>query len=137
MAEVCSGSSILFFYPRTGTPGVPLPEGWDAIPGARGCTPESCSFRDHYKELVALGFEVFGISTQTPEDQKEFSDRIGLPFAILSDSNLDLTRALDLPTFSVKEIASPLVRRLTIVAGGGRSRRCSTQCFPRTSTLTK
>jgi peroxiredoxin len=128
--EASSGKAVFFFYPMTGKPGVSLPEGWNDIPGARGCTPESCSYRDLYKEFKVLGYEIFGISTQSAEDQKEFSDRVGIPYAILSDSRLELTHALNLPTFSVKEIASPLIKRLTIVASKGKIDRVFYPVFP-------
>src|SRR2546423_5420810 len=91
---------IVYAYPKTGRPGEPeLTPDWDQIPGARGCTPESCGFRDHHAELLELGAEVFGLSTQTTKDQRELVERIGLPFAVLSDADLQFTRALKLPTF--------------------------------------
>src|SRR6516165_11509403 len=94
------GRVIVYAYPRTGRPGVENPEGWDMIPGARGCTPQSCSFRDHFAELKALGIDhVFGLSTQDPDYQREAAERLHLPFAILSDEHLELTRAMNLPTF--------------------------------------
>jgi peroxiredoxin len=100
------GRCVVFAYPRTGRPGVENPAGWDLIPGARGCTPQSCAFRDHYAELRAAGVaHVFGLSTQVTEYQREAAERLHLPFALLSDSELKLTRALKLPTF---EIAGPL-----------------------------
>ena len=88
------GRVIVYAYPRTGRPGVENPEGWDMIPGARGCTPQSCSFRDHFAELKALGIDhVFGLSTQDSDYQREAAERLHLPFAILSDAHLRLTRA--------------------------------------------
>jgi peroxiredoxin len=96
------GRTIVYVYPRTGRPGQALPDGWDAIPGARGCTPQSCSFRDHYAELKALGVaRVFGLSTQDTAYQREAVERLHLPFAVLSDAELKLARAIDLPTFDV------------------------------------
>src|SRR5207237_2238893 len=84
---------IVYAYPKTGRPGEPeLTPDWDQIPGARGCTPESCGFRDHHAELLELGAEVFGLSTMATEDQREAVDRLGLPFALLSDADLELTR---------------------------------------------
>lgn len=106
---------VFFFYPRSGKPGEPLPKGWDDIAGARGCTPESCSYRDLYTEFKLLGSEIYGISTQSAEDQKEFAERSKIPYQILSDSNLQLTQALRLPTFTVPEVSTPLIKRLTIV----------------------
>ncbi|MDB5601668.1 MAG: bcp 1 [Xanthobacteraceae bacterium] len=96
------GRTVIYAYPRTGVPGQALPDGWDAIPGARGCTPQSCAFRDHFGELRDLGVaQVYGLSTQDNAYQREVAERLHLPFAILSDADLALTRALNLPTFSV------------------------------------
>src|ERR1700761_4069639 len=93
--------TVLYVYPRTGVPGVDLPPGWNEIPGARGCTPQSCGFRDHFAELKGLGgAQLFGLSTQDSDYQLEASERLHLPFAILSDADLRLTRAMDLPTFT-------------------------------------
>ncbi|MBV8565062.1 MAG: peroxiredoxin [Methylobacteriaceae bacterium] len=109
------GLSVLYFYPRTGRPGEPLPEGWDAIPGARGCTPQSCAFRDQFAELQALGVaHVFGISTQDTAYQKEVALRLHLPFRLLSDADFELTRTLSLPTFVTSGMT--LLKRLTIIA---------------------
>ena len=83
----------------TGQPNVVLPDGWDQIPGARGCTPQSCSFRDHYQELQALGAEVVGLSVQSTEYQKEMADRLHLPFPVVSDVNYQFQKALNMPTF--------------------------------------
>jgi peroxiredoxin len=110
--------TVVYAYPRTGVPGEPsLVEDWDLIPGARGCTPESCAFRDHHGELAAAGAEVFGLSTQDPAYQREAVERLHLPFAILSDFGLELTRALGLPTFEVA--GETLLRRLTLVLRDG------------------
>jgi peroxiredoxin len=103
---------VLYAYPRTGRPGEPLPDGWDAIPGARGCTPEACGFRDHSAELAALG-----ISTQDTGYQAEVADRLALPFPLLSDAELRLTTALALPTFATAGLT--LIRRLTLVIRDG------------------
>ncbi|MFB9995103.1 peroxiredoxin [Deinococcus oregonensis] len=110
-----AGRTVLYVYPRTGTPGVPLPQDWDIIPGARGCTPQSCAFRDHHAELGALGARVFGLSTQTTPQQAEAAARLHLPFALLSDSGGELARALRLPTFEVPGEDQPLLRRVTMV----------------------
>jgi len=112
------GRTVVYSYPRTGRPGVPNPEGWDLIPGARGCTPESCAFRDHFDELKAMGVaHLFGLSTQDTAYQREFADRLGLPFAILSDERLAFVKALGLPTFETHGMT--LVKRLTLVVRDG------------------
>lgn len=108
------GIGLIYVYPMTGQPNVPLPEGWDQIPGARGCTPQSCAYRDHYATLRALGAEwVFGLSTQDSAYQREMAARLHLPFAILSDAHGDFHRALELPTFEVD--GKRLIKRLTLV----------------------
>jgi peroxiredoxin len=113
-----SGWSVLYCYPMTGRPGAPLPGGWNDIPGARGCTPQACSFRDHFAELRALGVRsVFGISTQTTAYQREAAERLHLPFALLSDAAGELADLLDLPTFEVD--GERLLKRLTMIAHDG------------------
>jgi peroxiredoxin len=108
------GRTVLYIYPRTGVPGVDLPLGWNEIPGARGCTPQSCGFRDHFAELKALGVaQLFGLSTQDTAYQREAATRLHLPFAILSDEKLALTRALELPTFSTSGMT--LLKRMALV----------------------
>lgn len=112
------GRVIVYAYPRTGQPGIDNPPGWDLIPGARGCTPQSCSFRDHFAELKALGVaHLFGLSTQDPAYQREAAERLHLPFAILSDEHLTLTRAMTLPTFATSEMT--LLKRFTLVIDDG------------------
>lgn len=109
---------VLYAYPRTGRPGEdPLTPDWDRIPGARGCTPESCSFRDHAAELQAVGATVAGLSTQDTEYQREAATRLQLPFPLLSDSELTLTCALELPTFTVA--GQVLLKRLTLIERDG------------------
>jgi peroxiredoxin len=130
VASADSGRVVFFFYPRTGTPGVPLPRGWDEIPGARGCTPESCAYRDQYSEFKKLGSEVFGISTQTTDEQKEFAARTNIPYEILSDSRLALTKSLKLPAFSVPEVPIPMIKRLTIVINLGSIEKVFYPVFP-------
>ena len=112
-----SGRTVVYCYPRTGRPEKDLPQGWNEIPGARGCTPQSCAFRDHYQELRMLGVEVFGLSTQDSAYQREAVERLHLPFALLSDEKLIYTKALNLPTFEVASLT--LIRRLTLVIRDG------------------
>jgi peroxiredoxin len=112
------GRTVIYVYPMTGRPGVDLPPGWDDIPGARGCTPESCGFRDHHGELLAAGADqVYGLSSQPSDYQAEAVDRLHLPFAMLSDERLALADALGLPTFSVDGMT--LYRRLTMIVTDG------------------
>ena len=113
------GRSVVYAYPRTGKPGTANPDGWDLIPGARGCSPQSCSFRDHFGELRALGVaHLFGLSTQDTEYQAEAAARLQLPFPLLSDEHLAFTRALDLPTFEAAGMT--LLKRFTLVIDDGR-----------------
>ncbi|MDD9718249.1 peroxiredoxin [Dinoroseobacter sp. PD6] len=123
------GTAVLYVYPMTGTPGVALPEGWNDIPGARGCTPQSCAFRDHFADLQAAGAaHVFGISTQSPRDQAAAAARLHLPFPLLSDAAGALTRALRLPTFEADGITC--LKRLTLIARDGRIATCFYPVFP-------
>jgi peroxiredoxin len=117
LAALISPRTVLYCYPMTGVPGTALPAGWDSIPGARGCTPESCAFRDHYRDIRDLDTEVFGVSTQTTAYQEEMAARLHLPFAVLSDSAFALTDALRLPTFAAA--GQRLVKRLTLVVHDG------------------
>jgi peroxiredoxin len=121
--------AIVYVYPMTGKPGVPLVEGWDQIPGARGCTPESMGFRDHYEDLTALGAQVFGLSVQDTAEQAEAATRLKLPFPLLSDSGLVLAERLRLPTFTA---ADGVVRykRLTLVLDQGRIEHVFYPVFP-------
>ena len=112
------GLTIVYAYPRSGRPGEPLPEGWDGIPGARGCTPQACAFRDHFEELRQAGVgHVFGLSTQDTDYQRELAERLHLPFPMLSDAELALARLLRLPTFKVHDMT--LLKRLTLVLHDG------------------
>jgi peroxiredoxin len=122
------GTLVLYVYPRTGTPGRPSPDGWDAIPGARGCTPQSCAFRDHHAELAALGADVLGLSAQPAEEQAAFAARERLPFALLSDPELRLAAALLLPTFEAGGMR--LYKRITLVVEGGAVARVFYPVFP-------
>ncbi|MBX6343058.1 MAG: peroxiredoxin [Thermomicrobiaceae bacterium] len=123
------GRTVVYCYPRTGRPGEPSPTGWDAIPGARGCTPESCGFRDHYRELLAAGAAaVFGLSAQDTDYQREAAERLHLPFPLLSDAELRFARALRLPTFTVDGMT--LIKRLTLVVRDGRVEHVFYPVFP-------
>ena len=113
-----SGRTVVYVYPRTGVPGQPLPEGWNEIPGARGCTPQSCGFRDHFGELKRLGVaRVFGLSTQDTAYQREAVERLHLPFPVLSDDRLALARALHLPTFTTSGMT--LLKRMALIIDDG------------------
>ncbi|MFD5006237.1 peroxiredoxin [Streptomyces mutabilis] len=104
----------LYIYPLTGRPGTDLPEGWDSIPGARGCTAEACGFRDHYQDLLAAGAtQVYGLSSQDSDYQREVTERLRLPFQMLSDPARSLAQALDLPTFTTGGLT--LYKRLTLI----------------------
>lgn len=111
------GRTVVYCYPRTGRPDEPLPTGWNEIPGARGCTPQSCAFRDHHAELLALGADVFGLSTQDTDYQQEAVERLHLPFLLLSDADLMFTQQLGLPTFEVDGLR--LLRRVTLIVHEG------------------
>ena len=122
------GKVVIYCYPMTGRPDVPLPDGWNEIPGARGCTPQSCSYRDHYKEFQELGVEVYGLSTQTTAYQKEMVDRLSLPFNVLSDSQMELTQSINLPTFVVTGMV--LLKRLTMVVEDSMIKSVHYPIFP-------
>ncbi len=122
------GLQVIYVYPMTGRPGVALPEGWDAIPGARGCTPQSCAFRDHHAELAAFGAGVFGLSSQTRADQQEAAARLHLPFPLLSDDALQLKAALRLPTFTADGVERYC--RLTLVTRDARIVKVFYPVFP-------
>ena len=123
------GRIVVYAYPRTGIPGVENPAGWDLIPGARGCTPQSCSFRDHFAELKALGVNhLFGLSSQDPSYQREMAERLHLPFPILSDERLSLTSALRLPTFQTSGMT--LLKRLTLMIRDGKIEHVFYPVFP-------
>ncbi|HET6449540.1 MAG TPA: peroxiredoxin [Conexibacter sp.] len=127
-ATAMARTLVLYVYPRTGTPGQPSPDGWDAIPGARGCTPQSCAFRDHHAELRAVGADVLGLSAQTHAEQTAFAAREQLPFALLSDPHLRLARALRLPTFEAGGMR--LYKRVTLIVHGGAIAKVFYPVFP-------
>jgi peroxiredoxin len=123
------GRSVVYAYPRTGRPGIPNPEGWDMIPGARGCSPQSCAFRDHFAELHALGVRnIFGLSTQDTGYQAEAAERLHLPFPLLSDEAEALTRALLLPTFEASGMR--LLKRFTLIIDDGSITHVFYPVFP-------
>jgi peroxiredoxin len=128
LAELALERTVVYCYPRTGAPGQPVPKNWDEIPGARGCTPESCAFRDHYQQLRNLKTKVFGLSTQTREYQQELVARLNLPFEVLSDADFALTNALRLPTFEFDGVR--LLKRLTLVLSGGKIEKVFYPVFP-------
>jgi peroxiredoxin len=124
-----SGRTVVYIYPRTGVPGQPLPQGWNEIPGARGCTPQSCGFRDHFGELKQLGVaRVFGLSTQDSAYQREAVERLHLPFPVLSDERLAFARALDLPTFTTSGMT--LLKRMALIIDDGIITKVFYPVFP-------
>ena len=124
-----AGRTVVYIYPRTGRPGQALPTGWDALPGARGCTPQSCGFRDHFAELKKLGVDaLYGLSTQDTAYQREAAVRLRLPFSILSDAELKLTRAMRLPTFEVDGMV--LIKRMAWVIDDGVLTKVFYPVFP-------
>ena len=128
LSKVHAPRVVIYAYPMTGRPDRQLPQGWDDIPGARGCTPETCGFRDHHKDLAKLHAEVFGLSTQDTAYQQEMVTRLEVPFEVLSDQHLALVRALKLPTFRVEGMT--LLKRLTIIARNGRIEKVFYPVFP-------
>ena len=128
LAELCDQLGVLYVYPRTGKPGVESLPGWDEFPGARGCTPQSCAFRDHAQELAGLGALVAGLSAQTLEDQIEFAERTHMPYPVLADPELRAAQSLGLPTFSIA--GHRLYRRLALVARAGRIEKVFYPVFP-------
>ena len=127
--SVLPGRVVVYAYPRTGVPDRdPLVADWNMIPGARGCTPQSCAFRDHHAELRALGADVFGLSTQDTAYQQEMVARLHLPFPVLSDAGLRLATAMRLPTFRVAGLT--LLKRLTWIARRGVIEKVFYPVFP-------
>jgi peroxiredoxin len=128
LSKVTARRVVVYAYPMTGRPGVTLPAGWDDIPGARGCTLETCGFRDHHADLGKLQTEVYGVSVQTTGYQQEMVERLKVPFEVLSDAEMALVRALKLPTFTAGGMT--LIKRLTIVATAGRIEHVFYPVFP-------
>ena len=126
--SVLSGTTVVYCYPMTGRPDRELPAGWDEIPGARGCTPQSCSFRDHHEELRELGARVFGLSTQGTAYQREAAERLHLPFELLGDEDLVLVREAGLPTFEVE--GEVMTKRLTMILEDGQVEKVFYPVFP-------
>jgi peroxiredoxin len=128
LAGLAAGLLALYVYPRTGRPGVEPPRTWDETPGARGCTPQSCGYRDHGAELRELGARVLGVSAQSLDDQREVAERLGLPHPVVADPELRLAEALGLPTFEFE--GRRLYKRLALVAEGGRIVKVFYPVFP-------
>jgi peroxiredoxin len=123
------GRTVVYCYPRTGQPDQPIPEGWDAIPGARGCTPQCRGFRDQYRALTGAGVShLFGLSTQDTDYQKEAAERLELPYPLLSDRELSLVQALKLPTFQFDSMT--LIKRMTLIIDDGRITKVFYPVFP-------
>lgn len=124
-----SGLTVVFCYPRTAAPGETVPDEWNSIPGARGCTPQACSFRDASKDFTELGVNhVFGISTQDTAYQQELKERTHLPYQLLSDERLELVKAMKLPTFDWK--GQTLIKRLSMVVENGQVKKVFYPVFP-------
>jgi len=128
LSKISAPRLVLYAYPMTGRPDRKLPQGWDEIPGARGCTPETCGFRDHHKDLATLQAEVFGVSTQDTAYQQEMVKRLEVPFEVLSDEHFALTKALKLPTFTVEGMT--LLKRLTLVVRKNKIEQVFYPVFP-------
>ena len=128
LSELGAGRTVLYVYPRTGRPDHEIPEGWDAIPGARGCTPQSCGFRDHLAELAEHGARVAGLSSQTLDEQTELAERLHMPFPVIADPDMKLGAALRLPTFEFEGVT--LYKRVTLVFGAGRVAKVFYPVFP-------
>jgi peroxiredoxin len=128
LGDLPSRRTVIYCYPMTGVPGKALPEGWDLIPGARGCSPQACSFRDRFQAFEDHDAAVFGLSTQTTAYQTEMAVRLHLPFAVLSDADFKLCDALRLPTFEVE--TTKLLKRLTLIVRNGRVEHVFYPVFP-------
>jgi peroxiredoxin len=128
LGKLGAGRAVIYCYPMTGVPGTPLPEGWDLVPGARGCTPQACNFRDRHEELTQFGVAVYGLSSQSTEYQLEMAERNHLSFEILSDSEFRLCDALRLPTFTMA--GTRLLKRLTLIIKGGEIEHVFYPVFP-------
>ena len=123
-----SGWVVIYCYPMTRQPNIPLPDGWDEIPGARGCTPQSCAFRDRHQELKNLGVQVFGLSSQDSAYQTEATERLHLPYELLSDRDLSFAKSLELPMFEIA--GQMLIKRVTLIVKTGRIVKIYYPVFP-------
>jgi peroxiredoxin len=128
LAELAAERAALYVYPRTGRPDREVPAGWDAIAGARGCTPQSCAFRDHAAELAAHGARVAGLSSQTLEEQTELAERLHMPFPVIADPDRRLGAALNVPTFEFE--GATLYKRVTLILEAGRIAKVFYPVFP-------
>lgn len=122
------GRVVFYLYPMTGPSHIPLPKGWDEIPGARGCTPQACSFKNNYAELQELGLTVFGMSTQSSDFQIKEKERIHLPFDLLSDQNIEFAKTLNLPLHYVEDLT--LHKRVTLIFKDGKIVKYFYPVFP-------
>src|SRR5256885_2862084 len=125
LSALTAPTTVFYCYPMTGVPGTPLPDSWDRIPGARGCTPQTCGFRDRHQQLTEIDTRVYGVSTQSSEYQREMARRLNVPFEILSDAEFKLCDALRLPTFEVNQMR--LMKRITLIV---RARRIVHVFYP-------
>ncbi|HSI43021.1 MAG TPA: peroxiredoxin [Methylotenera sp.] len=123
-----AGTVVIYIYPMSGRPGIPLPDGWDEIPGARGCTPQACDFSDHNEEFSALSATVFGLSSQPSDYQLELKQRLHLPFELLSDSQFALQQAMNLPVFQTSGMQ--LYKRLTMIVKANIIKKVFYPIFP-------
>ena len=123
-----AGNTVIYIYLMSGKPGIPLPDGWDEIPGARGCTPQACDFSNHHQELSALGATVFGLSSQSSDYQLELKQRLHLPFELLSDSQFALQQAMNLPMFETAGLQ--LYKRLTMIVKANIVKKVFYPIFP-------
>jgi peroxiredoxin len=128
LADAAHATLVVYLYPRTGRPDQPPPAAWDEIPGARGCTPQACSFRDEHAEIAGLAAQVLGVSAQSLTEQREVGERLGLPYRLASDPDLALAAALRLPTFEFE--GARLYKRLTFIARSGRIAKVFYPVFP-------
>ena len=135
LSKIVSSRIVVYCYPMTGVPGTALPEGWDAIPGARGCTPQACGFREAYTQFADSSAEIFGLSTQSAAYQREVAERLNLPFEILSDADFALCEALRLPTFNVQ--GRRLLKRLTFIVRQQRIEHVFYPVFPPDASATQ